>query len=71
MIYSPAPSSPQSPTMPDSSLLESAEHTHGSAADAAKVYGVKLSTWDAWKKGEQPLPLYIRRALRRSLTREG
>jgi len=57
--------------MPDSSLLESAEHIHGSAADAAKVFGVRVTTWEAWKKGEQPLPLYIRRALRRSLAREG
>ncbi len=57
--------------MTDQSLLESAERIHGSAADAAKVYGVKASTWDAWKKGEQPLPLYIRRALKRSLAREG
>jgi|AACY02.3.fsa_nt_gi hypothetical protein len=57
--------------MTDQSLLESAEHIHGSLEDAAKVYGVKASTWDAWKKGEQPLPLYIRRALKRTLAREG
>jgi hypothetical protein len=57
--------------MSDQSLLESAEHIHGSAADAAKIFGVKVSTWQAWKKGEQPLPLYIRRALKRNLAREG
>jgi hypothetical protein len=54
--------------MSQRALIEAAEAAYGSERDAAKIVGVTLQQWRAWKAGA-PLPAYAQRSLKSMLRR--
>jgi hypothetical protein len=51
--------------MTPATLIESAEERHGQ--DAARIFGVGIKRWEAWRDGREPIPPYVRRAILQSL----
>jgi len=58
-------------TQKDTTLLDAAAEAYGGLEVAAKILGVKVSTWTRWAEGKEPVPMHVRRSLRAALARSG